>query len=111
MNSTLKSGLRCSTMWWGKRNGPRELFAICWTSLGESEVKVEPLNLDEIVDNAIRLVGNQVKMAKVKLEVEKEKDLPPVHGDAQMLCQVFVNLILNAVDAPVGKGKYPRAYL
>jgi two-component system NtrC family sensor kinase len=64
----------------------------------ESEIRVTPLHLDEIVGNAVRLVGNQIKMAKIRLETEIDPDLPTIHGDSQVLCQVFVNLILNAVD-------------
>jgi len=64
----------------------------------ESEVSVQPLQIDSIVEDSIRLVANQVRMAKVRLETDFASDLPPVHGDEQMLKQVFVNLILNAVD-------------
>jgi two-component system NtrC family sensor kinase len=71
----------------------------------ESEIKVKPLHLGETVENAVRLVGNQVKMHKIRLEVEIGKDLPTIHGDSQMLCQVFVNLILNAVDVLPERGR------
>jgi signal transduction histidine kinase len=65
----------------------------------ESEMEIRPLQIEKILDDTIRLVVNQAKMAKVKIEKEFQGPLPPVHGDAQMLHQVFVNLILNAVDA------------
>ncbi len=64
----------------------------------ESDMRIEPLDLEEILRTSIRLVSNQVKMSKVRLAVDIPPDLPHVHGDSQMLCQVFVNLILNAVD-------------
>jgi two-component system NtrC family sensor kinase len=77
----------------------------------EHEIKVTPLHLKEIMQNAVRLVGNQIKMAKIRLEVDIERDLPTIHGDSQMLCQVFVNLILNAVDVLPEKGAISvRAY-
>lgn len=64
----------------------------------ESETRMEPLNLGKIVEEAVQLVANQVRMAGAQLKVTVPEEPPPVHGDRQMLCQVFVNLILNAVD-------------
>jgi signal transduction histidine kinase len=65
----------------------------------ESESHIKPLDIDKIVSDSVRLVANQVRLAKIKLEVDFEKNLPRIHGDEQMLKQVFVNLILNAIDA------------
>ncbi|SPD72599.1 Histidine kinase [uncultured Desulfobacterium sp.] len=70
----------------------------------EGEAQVTPLNLDEILNSAIRLVANQVRLAKINLVSDLEAGLPPIHGDAQMLQQVFINLILNAVDVLPEKG-------
>jgi signal transduction histidine kinase len=64
----------------------------------ENEMRIEPLDLEDILRGSIRLVSNQVRISKVALDVRIPPDLPPVHGDGQMLSQVFVNLILNAVD-------------
>jgi signal transduction histidine kinase len=64
----------------------------------ESEARLEPIDLAKTLEETQRLVGNQLKMKKIKLEVEVPPLLPPVHGDRQLLSQVLVNLILNAVD-------------
>jgi signal transduction histidine kinase len=71
----------------------------------ESETNIKPLQIDKIVKEAVRLVANQVKLAMVSIDTRFDSDLPRVHGDEQLLKQVFVNLILNAVDALPPKGE------
>ena len=71
----------------------------------ESETRIEPLDVGTIVAEAVQLVANQVRMAGAQLAVSVPADLPPVHGDRQMLCQVFVNLIINAIDVSPERGR------
>jgi len=71
----------------------------------ESETSIRRLDIKKTLNKAVSLVSNQLRIAKIRLEVFIPNDLPPVHGDAQLLNQVFVNLILNAVDVlPEEKG-------
>jgi two-component system NtrC family sensor kinase len=70
-----------------------------------SEYKIVAMDLENLLENSIRLVHNRVKLAKIDLEMKLTPDLPPVHGDEQALQQVFINLILNAVDALPPRGK------
>ncbi|MEW5945450.1 MAG: HAMP domain-containing sensor histidine kinase [bacterium] len=71
----------------------------------ESEIETEILDLGDIVRETLALVGNQIKLHDVKLSTEISANLPPVHGDRQHLGQVFLNLILNALDAMPGGGR------
>lgn len=69
----------------------------------ESELKTEPIGIGDIVDDAVALVANQLKLSGVTLVRDIADDLPPIDGDRQYLSQVFVNLIVNAIDAmPTG---------
>lgn len=70
----------------------------------ESETHIQPLKVEAIMKDSIRLVANQIKLSKVRMEIDFSDELPPIHGDEQMLKQVFVNLILNAVDVLPPKG-------
>ena len=63
----------------------------------ESETKLEALHLGELVDETVRLLGNQLKVKKVKLTTTVPEGVPPVHGDQQLLNEVFMNLIINAL--------------
>jgi two-component system, NtrC family, sensor kinase len=71
----------------------------------ESKTFIKPLKIDAIIEDSVHLVANQLKLAKLQLETDFPENLPLVHGDEQMLKQVFVNLILNAVDVLPPKGR------
>jgi signal transduction histidine kinase len=70
----------------------------------ESDVKLVPLILNDIINGSIRLVANQLKLRKINLITEFSENLAPIHGDAQMFQQVFINIVLNAVDVLPEKG-------
>ena len=53
----------------------------------------------EIVRSTVALVKNQIMLAGIKLDVEIPEALPPVRGNIRSLQQVFMNLLLNAIQA------------
>jgi two-component system NtrC family sensor kinase len=57
------------------------------------------LQLNDILEEALQLVTNQLKLYKVKIERRFAPNLEPFSGDKQQLIQVFLNLTLNAIDA------------
>ena len=69
----------------------------------ESESVSEPIDLGLLVNETINLAQNQIKISGAKIETEIQPHLPRIRGDNQQLKQVFLNLILNALDA-VEKG-------
>ncbi|MBI4765181.1 MAG: HAMP domain-containing protein [Deltaproteobacteria bacterium] len=64
----------------------------------ESESKIESLDLGALIQETSKLAGNQIKMAGVHLDVSILPNLPRIHGDHQQLSQVFLNILLNALD-------------
>ncbi|HUU01918.1 MAG TPA: HAMP domain-containing sensor histidine kinase [Myxococcota bacterium] len=71
----------------------------------QSEAKMQPLDLSRIISETVQLVGNHLKMKKIHLAMDLPDKLPAIHGDRQLLSQVFMNLILNAVDVLPEQGK------
>ncbi|MBU2551478.1 MAG: HAMP domain-containing histidine kinase [Proteobacteria bacterium] len=65
----------------------------------ESGSLMEPLDLPRLLQETIALAANQIKLMGIKIELQSTDNLPRVHGDTQQLQQVFLNLLLNAIDA------------
>ena len=70
----------------------------------ESEIEADAHEVQDIIEDTLRLATNQIKLAKVKVKGELAPNLPPIYGDRQQLQQVFLNIVLNALDAmPEGR--------
>ena len=65
----------------------------------ESEIESEAHEVQDLIEDTLRLATNQIKLAKVKVKGDLAPNLPPVYGDRQQLEQVFLNIVLNALDA------------
>jgi len=64
---------------------------------GESQASL--VYLDEVVNDALRLVGNDALLRQASVKFEPLPGLPPVLGDRIQLYQVVLNLIVNGLDA------------
>ncbi len=69
----------------------------------EGEMETESLDMAELLRRTAGLAANQIKLTGAKILMDIPENLPPVYGDKQSLSQVFLNLLLNALDA-VQKG-------
>jgi signal transduction histidine kinase len=68
-----------------------------------SEHTMKPLSINEVVEATHALLEHQIQMKGVTCRMEKKEDLPSVQGDRNSLQQVFINLVINAMDALEGK--------
>ena len=65
----------------------------------QSTPTLEPISVSSVIDQAIALVGHQAELKKVKVLRNEMPGLPLVMGDFSQLQQVFINLIVNAIQA------------
>ncbi len=56
-------------------------------------------DVNAIIRDTLTLLEHQFKTSRVHLATRLEEGLPPIHGNAGKLQQVFLNLFLNAKDA------------
>jgi signal transduction histidine kinase len=61
--------------------------------------EMEPVNLNEIAAETMRLFEGQLAKARVRASTELDAALRPVEADREQVTRVLRNLILNAIDA------------
>ena len=71
----------------------------------QSAPVLKPLMVAGVLDQVLGLVGHQAQLNKVKIFREEKPGLPAVIGDFGQLQQVFVNLIINAIQAMPNGGE------
>lgn len=70
--------------------------------MGAAEDRVEDyirIDVHEPLRRALALVGVRLRHAGIELRVSEGAELPPVRARARRLQQVFLNLLINAIDA------------
>lgn len=70
--------------------------------LKKGEAQRQPLDLNEVVLDVLKLMRSELLNHHVTVETELAADLPTVHGDRVQLQQVLLNLVMNAADAMTG---------
>jgi len=63
---------------------------------GKMNLKFEPLSLEDVTEDAVRLVRNRAEAAGLKLEIDFPP-LPEVEADYRAVKQVLLNLLSNAI--------------
>jgi signal transduction histidine kinase len=79
----------------------KKLSSFAKPAKGEAEL----VDIDKEVDNVLGLVGYELKMEKIEIEKQFDKDLPNILVDRKQLQEILFNLIRNAGQAIGEKGK------
>jgi two-component system nitrogen regulation sensor histidine kinase GlnL len=70
---------------------------------GPAPINRDEVNVHEVLDR-VRKIAQSGFAGHVRIHEEYDPSLPPVHGDHDLLLQVFLNLVKNAAEAAPSTG-------
>jgi two-component system, NtrC family, sensor kinase len=62
-------------------------------------------DFNSVMEKALRILENEFRLRHIQLEKNLSPDLPPVFLDVNQIQQVFMNILINALEATPEKGK------
>jgi len=65
----------------------------------QSKPIAEPNNINEIIQQSVRLVQHKLELTNIRTEIKLDANLNPVVCDAQQIKQALVALLINACEA------------
>lgn len=69
------------------------------------ELNIQNIDVNEIIDEAVKILDNQGVFKNIDLKLKLENSPLPIKIDYHQLLQVFINLLLNSIDALNTVGK------
>ncbi len=67
--------------------------------VGGRRIQRDWIRAEDVIKHAIDIASTRKSREKIRINVDIERDLPEVSGDATLLVQVVLNLLNNAMDA------------
>jgi signal transduction histidine kinase len=65
----------------------------------KTDIRKMHVQLNDCIRGTFTVLGRQLEVHGVKVELHLDEELPSIRGDSNRLEQVFLNLIMNARDA------------
>jgi two-component system NtrC family sensor kinase len=62
-------------------------------------------NLNQLIEETVRFIDRPASLQNIEIRTDLDPTLPPVWGDADLIKQVILNILVNAEQAIEGHGK------
>jgi signal transduction histidine kinase len=76
-----------------------DLIQVTTLESGLADLKMEPVDLNKIIDNAMSYTGSQLREKNISLHLDLPKKLVPLNADREALQQIMIHLLQNAGSA------------
>jgi len=70
----------------------------------KDEVKLQSEDINEILQEVIRMMQNEIMISNITVESDFDKNLPEIYTNRNQLQQVFINIVNNAIAAITSPG-------
>jgi len=64
-----------------------------------SKFEIHDVEINQVIENTLSLLSFQKNFKNIQTQIDLQPNLPLIKGDESQLSQVFINIILNAIDA------------
>ena len=64
-----------------------------------SKLEIKDVAVNQVIENTLSLLSYQKSFKNIQTQLDLQPRLPFIKGDETQLSQVFINVILNAIDA------------
>jgi hypothetical protein len=64
-----------------------------------SKFEITDVKINKVIESTLSLLSYQKDFKNIETQLNLQPDLPMIKGDESQLSQVFINIILNAIDA------------
>jgi signal transduction histidine kinase len=76
-----------------------DLIQVTTLESGLADLKMEPVDLNKIIDNAMSYTSSQLREKNISLHLDLPKKLAPLNADNEALQQIMIHLLQNAGSA------------
>jgi len=64
-----------------------------------SQFEIKEVEVNKVIESTLSLLSYQKNFKNIETQLDLHPDLPLINGDESQISQVFINIILNAIDA------------